>query len=97
MRNKITDTAVKRLMAMLAEDYLNDRFGDPIPTIRQWVINENLSGDFHGNLRDLMTHIRGDHPHIIFQIGYYLAYELKDAKDKLKAIKRGFEAINEID
>jgi hypothetical protein len=80
---------------MFGEKY--DRFTDPMPTIRQWVINERLSGGFLSNLRDLVAKIRGDHPHLVFQITYHLAYELEDAEYKLKAIKRGFEAINEID
>jgi hypothetical protein len=95
MKYRITDTAVKRLIAMFGEKY--DRFTDPMPTIRQWVINERLSGGFLSNLRDLVAKIRGDHPHLVFQITYHLAYELEDAEYKLKAIKRGFEAINEID
>jgi len=95
MKYKITDTAVKRLFEMFGEEL--DRFIDPMPTIRQWVINENLYGGFLSNLRDLVAKIRGDHPHLVFQITYHLAYELEDAENKLKAIKRGFEAINEID
>jgi len=92
---KITDAAVKRLFDLFGDDI--DRFTDPLPTIRQWVINEHLYGGFLSNLRDLITKIRGDHPHLVFQISYHLAYELENAEDKLKAIKRGFEAINEID
>ena len=92
---KITDTAVKRLIEMFGEDL--DRFVDPMPTIRQWVINENLYGGFLDNLRDLIAKIRQDRPYLVFKISYHLAWELEDAKHKLKAIKRGFEAINEID
>ena len=92
---KITDVAVKRLISMFGDDL--DRFVDPMPTIRQWVINENLYGGFFDNLRDLIAKIRGDHPHLVFQISYHLAWELKEAENKLKAIKLGFEAINEID
>jgi len=92
---RITDAAIKRLIKMFGDDL--DRFHDPLPTIRQWVINENLWGCFLSNLRDLIAKIRGDHPHLVFQISYHLAYELEDAENKLKAIKRGFEAINEIE
>jgi hypothetical protein len=95
MKYKITDTAVKRLIAMFGEDL--DRFTDPLPTIRQWVINEHLSGGFISNLRDLVVKIRGDRPHLVYMITYHLCWELEDAENKLKAIKRGFEAINEID
>lgn len=95
MKYKITDTAVKRLFEMFGEDI--DRFIDPMPTIRQWAIREDLYGGFHLNLRDLIAKIRGDHPHLVFQIAHHLAYELENAEDKLKAIKRGFKAINEID
>ena len=91
---KITDAAVKRLIEMFGEDL--DRFVDPMPTIRQWVINEDLYGSFHRNLRDLIAKIRKDRPHLVFQISYHLAWELEEAEDKLKAIKQGFEAINEI-
>ena len=94
---KITDAAVKRLIEMFGQDI--DRFYNPMDTIRQWVINEDFYGGFLSNLRDLLVHntMRENHPHLIFQISYHLAYELEDAEDKLKAIKRGFEAINEID
>lgn len=94
---RITDAAIKRLFDLFGEDL--DRFNDPMSTIRQWVINEDLYGGFLSNLRDLLAHnkIREDHPHLVFQISYYLACELEDAENKLKAIKRGFEAINEID
>tara|TARA_R110002020_G_scaffold64508_1_gene171203 strand:+ start:486 stop:773 length:288 start_codon:yes stop_codon:yes gene_type:complete len=95
MKHTITDAAVKRLIAMFGEDL--DRFMNPMDTIRQWVINEHLSGGFLSNLRDLVMKIHGDHPHLVFQITYFLSHELEDAEDKLKAIKRGFEAINEID
>ena len=80
---------------MFGEDL--DRFIDPLPTIKQWVINELLSGGFLSNLRDLVVKIREDEPHLVYMITYYLAYELEDAEYKLKAIKRGFDAINEID
>ncbi len=92
---KITDASIKRLLEMFGDDL--NRFDDPIPTIRQWVINENLYGGFLRNLRDLIAKIRNDHPHLVFKISYHLAWELEDAENKLKAIKRGFEAINEID
>jgi hypothetical protein len=92
---KITDAAVKRLFDLFGDDI--DRFIDPLPIINQWVINEDLYGGFLSNLRDLISKIRGDYPHLVFQISYHLAYELENAEDKLKAIKRGFEAINEID
>ena len=95
MKYKITDAAVKRLFDLFGDDI--DRFIDPLPIISQWVINEGLYGGFLSNLRDLVAKIRGDHPHLVFQITYHLAYELENAEDKLKAIKRGFEAINEID
>jgi hypothetical protein len=97
MKYKITDAAVKRLFDLFGEDL--DRFHDPMSTIRQWVINEDLYGSFLSNLRDLLAHniIRENHPHLMFQISYHLAYELENAEDKLKAIKRGFEIINEID
>tara|TARA_R110001606_G_scaffold75864_4_gene175568 strand:+ start:949 stop:1236 length:288 start_codon:yes stop_codon:yes gene_type:complete len=95
MKYKITDTAVKRLFDLFGDDA--DRFVDPLPIISQWVINERLSGSFLSNLRDLVAKIREDHPHLVFQITYHLAWELEDAENKLKAIKRGFDAINEID
>ena len=95
MKYKITDAAVKRLFDLFGDDI--DRFIDPLPTIRQWVINEGLYGGFLSNLRDLIAKIREDHPHLVFQISYHLAYELEDAENKLKAIKRGFEALSEID
>ena len=94
---KITDAAVKRLIEMFGEDI--DRFYNPMDTIRQWVINEDFYGGFLPNLRDLLVHdkIRRDYPHLVFQISYHLAWELEEAQNKLKAIKQGFEAINEID
>ena len=92
---KITDVAVKRLIEMFGEDL--NRFVDPMPTIRQWAVNENLYGGFLSNLRDLIAKIRRDYPHLVFQISYHLAWELEEAQNKLKAIKRGFEALNEID
>ena len=97
MKYKITDAAIKRLLDLFGDDL--DRFINPMETIRQWVINEDLYGGFLPNLRDLLAHntIRQNHPHLIFQISYHLAYELEDAEYKLKVIKRGFEAINEID
>ena len=95
MKYKITDAAVKRLMEMFTKDL--DRFMDPLPTIRQWAINEDLGGGFHKSLRDLIAKIREDQPHLVFQISYHLAYELENAEDKLKAIKRGFDLIKEID
>ncbi len=95
MKHTITDASVKRLFDLFGDDA--DRFVNPLPTISQWVINERLSGSFLSNLRDLVAKIREDYPHLVFQITYHLAWELEDAEDKLKAIKRGFEAINEID
>ena len=95
MKYKITNVAVKRLLDSFGEDL--DRFHDPLPTIRQWVIDEDLYGDFLWNLRDLIAQIRGDEPHLVFQISYHLACELEEAERKLKTIKSGFEAINQID
>ena len=97
MKYKITDAAVKRLIEMFGENL--NRFVDPMPTIRQWAVNENLYGDFINNLRDLLAHntMRENHPHLIFQISYHLTWELEQAQNKLKAIKQGFKAINEID
>ena len=92
---KITDASIKRLIAMFGEDL--NRFVDPMPTIRQWVVNENLYGGFLSNLRDLIASLRKNHPHLVYKISYHLAWELEDAENKLKAIKRGFKAINEID
>tara|TARA_E500000318_G_C3371282_1_gene138576 strand:+ start:163 stop:447 length:285 start_codon:yes stop_codon:yes gene_type:complete len=94
MKYKITDAAAKRLIAMFGEDI--DRFHCPLSTIRQWVVDEDLYGGFLPNLRDLVVKIREDHPHLVFQIGMSLTYELEEAEDKLKAIKRGFEVINEL-
>ena len=76
MKYKITDAAVKRLIEMFGEDL--NRFVDPMPTIRQWAVNENLYGGFMNNLRDLLTHntMRENHPHLIFQISYHLTREL---------------------
>ena len=94
MKHKITDASVKRLEALLlAED---DGMLNPIPTIRRWVISEELSGSFSANVGLLITHIMQSHPRLVFQIAYYLSHELGEAEQKLNTIKRGFEAISEI-
>ena len=95
MKHKITDTAVKRLIANLNAER-SDGWGSPLPVIKDWASAEELSGGFQGNLRDLLCLIREEHPHLTFRIAHYLSYSLEDAEFKLKAIKRGFEAINEI-
>jgi hypothetical protein len=94
MKHKITDTAVKRLIAILNANHSG--WDDPLPVIKQWAIAEELSGEFQGNLRDLLCLIREERPHLTYRIAHYLSYAMEDAEFKLKAIKRGFDAINEI-
>ena len=95
MKHKITDSAVKRLIANLNVAQ-SEGWGNPLSVIKQWASAEELSGGFQGNLRDLLCRIREEHPHLTYKIAHYLSYGLEDAEFKLKAIKRGFDAISEI-
>jgi len=94
MKHKITDKAVKRLLATLNANHSG--WDDPLPVIKQWASSEELSGGFQENLRDLLSLLRKEHPHLTYKIAYYLSYCLEDAEQKLNTIKRGFDAINEI-